>query len=53
MLLNTGATAENIAEYLKVADGAVVGSTLKVDGITWNRLDPERIHWFADAASSV
>ena len=32
VLLNTGARADNIAEYLRVADGCIVGSTLKVDG---------------------
>ena len=30
----------------RVADGAIVGTSLKVDGVTWNPVDPDR----ADAA---
>jgi predicted TIM-barrel enzyme len=28
---------------LSIADGAIVGTSLKVDGHTWNRVDPERV----------
>ena len=28
---------------LAVADGAIVGSSLKVDGHTWNPVDPNRV----------
>ena len=40
VLLNTGARAETIARMLEVADGCIVGSSLKVDGYTWNPVDP-------------
>lgn len=50
VLLNTGARAETIAEFLAIADGCIVGSSLKVDGHTWNRVDPERAKRFVDAA---
>ncbi|MBS1863300.1 MAG: BtpA/SgcQ family protein [Actinobacteria bacterium] len=50
VLLNTGARAETIADYLRVADGCIVGSDLKVDGYTWNPVDPERAKRFIDAA---
>ncbi|HEY1853606.1 MAG TPA: BtpA/SgcQ family protein [Solirubrobacterales bacterium] len=50
VLLNTGARAETIAEYLRVADGCIVGSDLKVDGYTWNPVDPERAKRFVEAA---
>jgi len=50
VLLNTGAKAATIAEYLRVADGCIVGSDLKVDGGTWNPVDPERAKRFVDAA---
>jgi uncharacterized protein len=53
VLLNTGARAETIAEYLKHADGCIVGSSLKVDGHTWNPVDPERAKRFIAAARSV
>jgi uncharacterized protein len=53
VLLNTGAKAETIADYLKHSDGCIVGSSLKVDGYTWNPVDAERAHRFVDAARSV
>jgi membrane complex biogenesis BtpA family protein len=53
VLLNTGAHADSIAEFLAVADGCIVGSHLKVDGRTWNRVDPERAKRFVDVARSA
>lgn len=50
VLLNTGAKTATIAEYLKYADGCIVGSALKVDGYTWNPVDPERAKAFVGAA---
>jgi len=50
VLLNTGARPDNIAEYLKFADGCIVGSWLKVNGSTWNRVDPLRAKTFVQAA---
>jgi hypothetical protein len=46
VLLNTGARLENIARFLSVADGVIVGSSLKVDGQTWNPVDPARVRAF-------
>jgi len=42
VLANTGVTAENVGRILKVADGLVVGTSLKVDGEIWNPVDPAR-----------
>jgi len=42
VLANTGVKHETIADVLKVADGCIVGSSLKVDGDTWNAVDPQR-----------
>lgn len=42
VLANTGVKHATVAEVLAVADGCVVGSALKVDGDTWNPVDPER-----------
>jgi uncharacterized protein len=50
VLLNTGARADTIVEYLAIADGCIVGSDLKVDGYTWNPVDRERAMRFVDAA---
>lgn len=50
VLVNTGAKATNIAAFLEVADGAIVGSDLKRGGYTWNPVDPERVRRFMEAA---
>lgn len=50
VLLNTGASAANIAGFLEHADGCIVGSSLKKDGYTWNPVDPERARAFVEAA---
>ncbi|MCC6704671.1 MAG: BtpA/SgcQ family protein [Thermomicrobiales bacterium] len=43
LLVNTGFRAENALDLLRYADGAIVGTSLKVDGITWNPVDPARV----------
>jgi uncharacterized protein len=43
---NTGVKSTNVRDFLAVADGAIVGSDLKVDGSTWNPVDPERARRF-------
>lgn len=43
---NTGVKSTNVAAFLAVADGVVVGSDLKVEGGTWNPVDPERAERF-------
>ncbi len=53
VLLNTGARAETIEQYLRYADGCIVGSSLKVGGYTWNPVDPERAKRFVATARSA
>lgn len=50
VLVNTGVKSSNVAAYLEVADGCIVGSDLKVDGYTWNPVDPDRVKRFLLAA---
>jgi len=45
---NTGVKIENVADVLKIADGAVVGTHFKKDGITWNAVDKERVARFME-----
>ncbi len=52
VLINTGAKSTNIGAFLQVADGCIVGSDLKVDGHTWNPVDPTRLRRFVEAAHS-
>jgi uncharacterized protein len=46
VLANTGVRHATVAEVLGIADGCIVGSSLKVDGNTWNPIDPERAREF-------
>ncbi len=50
VLANTGVKHETVADIMSVADGCIVGSSLKVDGNTWNAIDPERAKDFMDRA---
>lgn len=50
VLVNTGAKSTNIGAFLEVVDGCIVGSDLKVDGYTWNPVDPARMRDFIQAA---
>jgi membrane complex biogenesis BtpA family protein len=43
ILINTGFNVSNAAQLLAHADGAVVGSSLKVGGITWNPVETARV----------
>ena len=42
VLANTGVNHDTVADVLKVADGCIVGSALKIDSDTWNPVDPNR-----------
>lgn len=50
VLANTGVKHDTVAEVLRIADGCIVGSSLKVDGHTWNAVDPDRAKDFMDRA---
>ncbi len=43
---NTGLRLENVEEQLAIADGAVVGTTFKVDGVFTNPVDVQRVRRF-------
>lgn len=53
VLANTGVKHATVAETLKIADGCIVGSSLKVDGNTWNAVDPDRARDFMDVVRSA
>jgi predicted TIM-barrel enzyme len=50
---NTGVSAERLPEILASADGVIVGTSLKVDGITWSQVDPARAERLMEAARAV
>lgn len=43
VFLGSGITANNIAEFYNEADGFIIGSTFKVDGLWSNTIDPARV----------
>ena len=53
VIANTGVRAETIADILTVADGVIVGTSLKRDGVTWNEVDPDRARALVDAARAA
>jgi membrane complex biogenesis BtpA family protein len=53
VLANTGVKHETIADVLTICDGCIVGSSLKVDGNTWNAVDPQRAAEFMRLARAA
>lgn len=53
VIANTGVRAERIGEIFAVADGAIVGTSLKRDGVTWNAVDRDRALRLMDAARAA
>ena len=50
---NTGVNIGNVVEQLSIADSAVIGSTFKVDGQTWNPVDAARVKGLMELAKTV
>jgi membrane complex biogenesis BtpA family protein len=53
ILMGSGTAEENIAGFLAYADGAIVGSSLKVGGIAENPVDPERVRRYMEVVRQV
>jgi len=45
---NTGVTIDTVKDLLAIADGCVIGTHFKRDGITWNPVDGGRVRRFMD-----
>jgi membrane complex biogenesis BtpA family protein len=50
---NTGVNIENVEKVLSIGDGAIVGTHFKIDGNTWNPVDPVRVKRFMDRISKL
>jgi len=48
VLANTGVRLDNLEEQLTIADGAIVATTFKFDGIFKNKVDVKRVKAFMD-----
>lgn len=53
VIANTGVRLENVRELLAAADAAIVGTSLKRDGNTWNPVDPDRVQALMDAVRTL
>ena len=53
VLANTGVNLENVEEILKVTDGVIIGSSLKVNGDTWKNVDFNRAKKFMTKVKSI
>jgi membrane complex biogenesis BtpA family protein len=53
VLVGSGVTPDNVGEILTVADGVIVASALKRDGVWWNPVDPDRVAAFAEAVQQA
>jgi membrane complex biogenesis BtpA family protein len=53
VLANTGVKHDTVADVMRVADGCIIGSALKVDGHTWNAVDPDRAKDFMDRVRAI
>ena len=52
IIIGSGANAANAGKLLKYADGIIVGTSIKVDGVTSNAVDSKRLKEFVKAANS-
>jgi len=52
VFVNTGVSLENVEEQLKIVDGAIVGTTFKIDGRFENHVDMERVKVFMRKVNS-
>lgn len=53
ILMGSGTAVDNVAEFLRYADGAIVGTSLKVDGQAENPVDSDRVLRFMEVVEKV
>ena len=53
LFANTGVKLSTLDSILKVADGCVVGTSLKYDGVTWNQVDGKRVKEFMNKVNEI
>ena len=53
VLANTGVTQNTVEKVFNIADGCIIGSALKVDGNTWNPVDPDRAKSFMELVNKI
>ncbi|MEM1623415.1 MAG: BtpA/SgcQ family protein [Sulfolobales archaeon] len=53
VIVGSGLTPDNAEKLLKYADGAIVGTYFKVNGVTQNPVDPERVRKLMDVVRRI
>jgi len=53
VFVNTGVRLENVEEQLSIADGAVVGTFFKYDGVFENHVDEKRVNVFMNKVKAI
>jgi uncharacterized protein len=53
VLIGSGFTVDAVDDLLAVADGAIIGSWLKRDGVWWNAVDPARVAALMDRVRAL
>jgi membrane complex biogenesis BtpA family protein len=53
VLAGTGVRVDNVTKMLSHADGVIIGTSLKVAGNTWNRVDERRVKEFMDVVKKA
>ena len=53
VMANTGVNLDNVGDVMDLADGCVIGTHFKRDGITWNEVDPDRVARFMEKVNKL
>lgn len=53
LLVGSGATADNVGEILSLADGVIVASSLKEEGVWWTPVSVEKVRHFMAAITAA
>jgi hypothetical protein len=53
VVVGSGVNIDNVGWILRLADGVIVASSLKRDGVWWNEVDPERVHAFMSVVKAL
>ena len=53
VLANTGVNLQNVEEILRITDGVIIGSSLKINGDTWKNVDLNRAKKFMTKVRSI
>jgi len=53
VIVGSGMNVDNVEKIMSIANGCIVGSSLKHDGLWWNPVDPERVKTFMDKVKQV